>query len=46
MEDMPNQTEILVQEAKENQTRKILAEVKECKDLDEAIAKIASMIKN
>ncbi len=37
-------TEMLVQLSKENQTRKILSMLMECKDLEEAISKIKGLL--
>lgn len=42
---MPSQTEALIQITQENERRKILEIVKECKSLDEAVNKIQSMNK-
>ncbi len=42
-EDM-NVGELLKQTAEENQTRKILEILSECKDLEEAIAKVKALL--
>lgn len=45
MDDM-NVGELLVEKVEENQTRKILAILNECKDLEEAKEKIKSLLNN
>jgi hypothetical protein len=44
MEDMPNATEIAVQLAEENTTRKILAMVEKAKDKEEVKEKLETML--
>ena len=44
MSDDMNTGELLVKEAKENQTREILDMMKESKDLEEAIAKVKALL--
>lgn len=41
---MPNATEAIEMLAREAEDRKILAILKECKDLDEAIQKVQALI--
>lgn len=43
---MPSVAELLVEEAKENERRKILEVIRECKTVEEAVGKIKSMISN
>lgn len=42
---MPNQTEALIQITQENERRKILEILRDCKSIDEAIEKIKEMNK-
>lgn len=42
---VPNQTEAFQKVVEENQTRKILEIMKECKTLEEAIQKVKDLIK-
>ena len=44
--DEMNAYELLVAEAKENQTRKILMILKECENLEEAIKKAEALLNN
>ena len=44
MDDEMNASELLVEKAEENQTRKILDIVEHCKDLDEAKEKIRALL--
>jgi len=41
---MPSEAELLVKEAKENQTRKILAIVVECEDKEEIIRRLKQLL--
>lgn len=43
---MPSVAELLVEQVKENERRRILDIIKECKTIDEAVAKIKEMISN
>lgn len=45
MEEEMNTGELLKEVAEENQTRKILAILKECKDLEEAIERVKALLK-
>lgn len=44
MDEEMNISEMLRELAEENQTRKILEIVKECKDIEEAVEKIKSLL--
>ena len=44
MDDEMNTSELLVQITEENQTRKILELLNECKDLDEAKEKVKALL--
>jgi len=44
MDNMPSATEIAVKEAKENNTRKILALAKEAKSTEELIQKLEALL--
>ena len=45
MDEEMNLSEVVVELAKENQTRKILEILKECETLEEAIQKIEELLK-
>lgn len=43
---MPSVAELLVEQAKENERRRILDIIRECETIEEAVAKIKEMISN
>ncbi len=46
MDEEMNVSELLVEQTKENQTRKILAIIKESKDKEEIIKKVEALLTN